>query len=122
MVYQGIKIEVNNHRLTVEYVNQASTHISQLDLSDKTDYAEELGQMNKHFQAIAMDVADRLRNLEMMELKWQEYDKGVTALLDWFADQEKRIAKFKKIGPEVSVQQNLKECNVSFVNFTLLDY
>lgn len=98
---------------------QAASGVSDLntsfhsDKSDKTDFAERLGLMNKRYQAVTSDVSERLKRLDMLELRWEDYEKCVNNLVHWFDDQEGKIKKFHKIGHDVSVQQALKECTVS---------
>ena len=43
--------------------------------SERTDFAERLGQMNKRYLGVSSDVDDRLKQLEMQQLKWEEYEK-----------------------------------------------
>ena len=48
----------------------------------------------------------------MLQIKWEEYEKDVNALNNWFSDQSARLDKFHRIGHEVSVQHALNECKV----------
>ncbi len=52
------------------------------------------------------------KNLELLMLKWEEYEKGVNALISWFMDQEAKVKRCHKIGHEVTVQQGLRDCKV----------
>ncbi len=58
------------------------------------------------------EVAERLKQLEMQQLRWEEFEKDVNALNHWFSDQTARLDKFHRIGHEVSVQHALDECKV----------
>ena len=80
--------------------------------AEKTEFAEKLGLMNKRWESISSDVVERLKNLELMQVKWEEYDRGVSHVLQWFSDQELRVKKHHRIGHEVGVQQAVKDCKV----------
>ena len=119
---QGLKVDISNRQLTVDFVNQSAIQSSSVDTvdsprlpwtSDKVEFAERLGQMNKRYQRVSSDVIDRLKNLEMLELRWQEYEKNVTSLMNWFNDQDGKVAKYNRIGHEASIEQALKDCKVS---------
>ena len=56
LFYQGFKIDINCKQLTVDFVNQSVLQISSQDVeskrSDKTDFAEQLGAMNRRWQIL----------------------------------------------------------------------
>lgn len=124
---QGLKIDLANRQLTIDFVNQSAAQQSTLnDLeptstpslassaqSERTDFAERLGQMNKRYLGVSSDVDDRLKRLEMQQLKWEQYEKGVNNLVNWFTNQEGAVKKFQLIGHQASVEQALKDCKVS---------
>ncbi len=116
-------MDLDNKQLTVDFVNQSATQHGQLDADgiqpEKTDFAEKLGCMNQYYQTLYSDVTEKLKVLELMQLKWQEYDKGVNNINNWLSDQLAKVAKFCRIGHEISVQHALKECKVNYFTFTL---
>ena len=63
---------------------------------------------------LCSDVAERLKQLELLQIKWEEYEKEVNALNNWFSDQSARVDKFHQIGHEISVQHALNECKVGY--------
>ena len=64
------------------------------------------------FSLIYSDVAERLKQLELLQIKWEEYERDVNSLNNWFSDQSARLDKFHRIGHEVSVQHSINECKV----------
>ncbi len=62
------------------------------------------------------DVAERLKQLELLQIKWEEFEKDVNALNNWFRDQTARLDKFHNIGHDVSVQHAITECKVRPLN------
>lgn len=79
---------------------------------ERTDFAERLGQMNKRYLSVSSDVDDRLKRLEMQQMKWEEYEKSVNHLINWFDNQESAVQKFQHPGHEASVEQAIKDCKV----------
>jgi nesprin-1 len=61
---QGFKIDISCKQLTVDFVNQSVLQISSQDVeskrSDKTDFAERLGTMNKSWQLLQGVVAEKV--------------------------------------------------------------
>ncbi|KAH0622389.1 hypothetical protein JD844_024653 [Phrynosoma platyrhinos] len=84
--YKGFKIDINCKQLTVDFVNQSVLQISSQDVeskrSDKTDFAEQLGVMNR---------------------RWQVLQGLIT-------EKEKRLKEQRRIGDQASVQNALKDC------------
>lgn len=62
--FQGFKIDINCKQLTVDFVNQSVLQISSQDVeskrSHKTDFAEQLGAMNKSWQILQGLVAEKV--------------------------------------------------------------
>lgn len=62
--FQGFKIDINCKQLTVDFVNQSVLQISSQDVeskrSDKTDFAEQLGAMNKSWQILQGLVTEKV--------------------------------------------------------------
>lgn len=63
--YQGFKIDLNCKQLTVDFVNQSVLQISSQDVeskrSDKTDFAEQLGAMNRRWQILQGLVMEKVK-------------------------------------------------------------
>ncbi|RXM34120.1 Nesprin-1 [Acipenser ruthenus] len=61
--YKGFKIDVNCKQLTVDFVNQSVLQISSQDVeskrSDKTDFAERLGAMNRRWQILQSLITEK---------------------------------------------------------------
>ena len=62
--FQGFQIDINCKQLTVDFVNQSVLQISSQDVeskrSDKTDFAERLGAMNKSWQILQGLVTEKV--------------------------------------------------------------
>uniref|UniRef100_A0A8C8SFJ9 Spectrin repeat containing nuclear envelope protein 1 n=1 Tax=Pelusios castaneus TaxID=367368 RepID=A0A8C8SFJ9_9SAUR len=112
--YKGFKIEVNCKQLTVDFVNQSVLQISSQDVeskrSDKTDFAEQLGAMNRRWQILQGLITEKIQLLEGLMESWTEYENNVQSLKTWFDTQEKRLKTQQRIGDQASVQTALKDC------------
>lgn len=64
MVFQGFKIDLNCKQLTVDFVNQSVLQISSQDVeskrSDKTDFAEKLGAMNRRWHVLQGRITEKV--------------------------------------------------------------
>jgi len=103
-------VEITNRQLTVDFVSQSqsSTGVT----ADHSDFAEELGNMNHRYQAVASDVSERLKQLNSLQLQWLEYESQVDQLNIWFAKQDTRLAGFVQLQSHATVQQAIREFNV----------
>ncbi|NXF38127.1 SYNE1 protein, partial [Nyctibius bracteatus] len=112
--YKGFKIDLNCKQLTVDFVNQSVLQISSQDVeskrSDKTDFAEQLGAMNRRWQILQGLVTEKIQLLEGLQESWTEYENNVQCLKAWFETQEKKLKQQQKIGDQASVQNALKDC------------
>ncbi|EPY80656.1 nesprin-1, partial [Camelus ferus] len=112
--YKGFKIDINCKQLTVDFVNQSVLQISSQDVeskrSDKTDFAEQLGAMNKSWQILQGLVTEKIQLLEGLLESWSEYENNVQCLKTWFETQEKRLKQQHRIGDQASVQNAMKDC------------
>ncbi|XP_068533203.1 nesprin-1 isoform X8 [Anas acuta] len=112
--YKGFKIDLNCKQLTVDFVNQSVLQISSQDVeskrSDKTDFAEQLGAMNRRWQILQGLVMEKIQLLESLQESWTEYENNVQYLKSWFEIQDKKLKKQQRIGDQASVQNALKDC------------
>ncbi|XP_036078730.1 nesprin-1 isoform X13 [Rousettus aegyptiacus] len=112
--YKGFKIDINCKQLTVDFVNQSVLQITSQDVeskrSDKTDFAEQLGAMNKSWQILQSLVAEKIQLLEGLLESWSEYENNVQCMKTWFETQEKRLKQQHRIGDQASVQNAMKDC------------
>ncbi|XP_076782867.1 nesprin-1 isoform X4 [Arvicanthis niloticus] len=112
--YKGFKIDLNCKQLTADFVNQSVLQISSQDVeskrSDKTDFAEQLGAMNKSWQLLQGRVGEKIQMLEGLLESWSEYENSIQALKAWFANQERKLKEQHQIGDQNSVQNALKDC------------
>ncbi|XP_078239370.1 nesprin-1 isoform X9 [Pogona vitticeps] len=112
--YKGFKIDVNCKQLTVDFVNQSVLQISSQDVeskrSDKTDFAEQLGVMNRRWQVLQGLITEKIQMLEGFLESWTEYENNIQCLKSWFETQERRLKEQQRIGDQASVQSALKEC------------
>uniref|UniRef100_A0ACB8GBS4 Nesprin-1 n=1 Tax=Sphaerodactylus townsendi TaxID=933632 RepID=A0ACB8GBS4_9SAUR len=112
--YKGFKIDLNCKQLTVDFVNQSVLQISSQDVeskrSDKTDFAEQLGVMNRRWQVLQGVIIEKIQLLEGFLESWSEYENNVQCLKTWFETQEERLKKQQRIGDQASVQNALKDC------------
>lgn len=62
---QGIRVDLSCKQLTVDFVNQSVLQMSGQDVeskrSDKTDFAERLGAMNRRWQILQGRINERVR-------------------------------------------------------------
>ncbi|XP_062833321.1 nesprin-1 isoform X16 [Anolis carolinensis] len=112
--YKGFKIDINCKQLTVDFVNQSVLQISSQDVeskrSDKTDFAEQLGVMNRRWQVLQGLITEKIQLLEGFLESWTEYESSVQCLKTWFETQQKRLEEQRRIGDQASVQNALKDC------------
>ncbi|NXT73431.1 SYNE1 protein, partial [Zapornia atra] len=112
--YKGFKIDLNCKQLTVDFVNQSVLQISTQDVeskrSDKTDFAEQLGAMNRRWQILQGLITEKIQLLESLQESWAEYENNVQCLKTWFETQENKLKQQQKIGDQASVQNALKDC------------
>lgn len=64
LISQGFRIDLTCKQLTVDFVNQSVLQISSQDVegkrSDKTDFAEKLGAMNRRWQILQGLIAEKV--------------------------------------------------------------
>ncbi|XP_061097143.1 nesprin-1-like isoform X2 [Conger conger] len=112
--YKGFRIDVNCKQLTVDFVNQSVLQISSQDVeskrSDKTDFAERLGAMNRRWQILQGLITEKILMLESLLESWLEYEDNVQTLRSWFTAQEEKLKKKHRIEDLASVQNALKDC------------
>ncbi|XP_019750512.1 nesprin-1 isoform X11 [Hippocampus comes] len=112
--YKGFRIDLTCKQLTVDFVNQSVLQISSQDVeakrSDKTDFAESLGAMNRRWQILQGLITEKIRHLEGLLGSWLEHENGVQALKTWLTLQEEKLKKRHRIEDVASVQNALKDC------------
>ncbi|XP_070812770.1 nesprin-1-like, partial [Pituophis catenifer annectens] len=112
--YKGFKIDVSCKQLTVDFVNQSVLQISSQDVeskrSDKTDFAEQLGMMNRRWQILQSLIMEKIQLLEGFLESWTEYENNIQSLKTWFETQEAKLKEQQRIGDQASVQNVLKDC------------
>ncbi|XP_027140369.1 nesprin-1 isoform X4 [Larimichthys crocea] len=112
--YKGFNIDLTCKQLTVDFVNQSVLQISSQDVegkrSDKTDFAEKLGAMNRRWQILQGLIGEKIQLLEGLLEGWLEHENGVQALKTWLTLQEEKLKKIHRIEDVASVQNALKDC------------
>ncbi|CAJ1078482.1 nesprin-1 [Xyrichtys novacula] len=112
--YKGFQIDLTCKQLTVDFVNQSVLQISSQDVegkrSDKTDFAEKLGAMNRRWQILQGLIAEKIQVLEGLLEGWLEHENGVQALKTWLTLQEEKLKKRHRVEDVASVQNALKDC------------
>ncbi|XP_060722109.1 nesprin-1 isoform X2 [Tachysurus vachellii] len=112
--YKGFEIDLSCKQLTVDFVNQSVLQISSQDVegkrSDKTDFAERLGAMNRRWQILQGLISEKITLLESLLESWLEYESGVQSLKTWISIQEEKLKKKPRIEDVASVQNLLKDC------------
>uniref|UniRef100_A0A8K9XYB1 Spectrin repeat containing nuclear envelope protein 1 n=1 Tax=Oncorhynchus mykiss TaxID=8022 RepID=A0A8K9XYB1_ONCMY len=112
--YKGFSIDLTCKQLTVDFVNQSVLQISSQDVegkrSDKTDFAERLGAMNRRWQILQGLIIEKIQLLEGLLEGWMEHENGVQALKTWLTLQEDKLKKRHRIDDVASVQNALKDC------------
>jgi len=103
-------VEISSRQLTVDFVSQSqsSTGVT----ASRADSAEELGDMNRRYLAVASDVSERLKQLNSLQLQYTDYESQVDGLHSWFAEQDARLDGFMQLQGHAAVQQAVQECNV----------
>ena len=118
-IFQSYKIDLTSKQLTVDFVNQDV--LQPKDEQDgpppaeRNEFSERLGTLNSRWQEVSRHVSDRLKTLEAIHNKWEEFEKSVTRLIGWFHEQEDKLKKYRLIGHEVNVRQTLKDVKVRAV-------
>ncbi|XP_061756512.1 nesprin-1-like isoform X2 [Nerophis ophidion] len=112
--YKGFRIDLTCKQLTVDFVNQSVLQISSQDVegkrSDKTDFAESLGAMNRRWQILQGLITEKIQHLEGLLESWLEHENRVRALKTWLTLQEEKLKKKHRIEDVASVQNALKDC------------
>ncbi|XP_069788417.1 nesprin-1 isoform X16 [Narcine bancroftii] len=112
--YKAFKIDLACKHLTVDFVNQSVLQISSHDVeskrSDKTDFAERLGLMNRRWQLLQGLIAEQISSLESSFESWTEYENNIQCLQTWFETQKEKIKKWHSIGDPATVHTSLKDC------------
>ncbi|XP_048062412.1 nesprin-1 isoform X1 [Megalobrama amblycephala] len=112
--YKGFQIDLSCKQLTVDFVNQSVLQISSQDVegkrSDKTDFAERLGAMNRRWQILQGLVTEKIQLLEGLLKSWLEYENVVQTLKTWISVQEEKLKKKHRIEDVSSAQNALKDC------------
>ena len=96
----------------MDFVNQSATDPTLRESGEKNDFSEKLGEMNHRYTRVSGFVVERIKSLEMVLLRWEDYDRAVKSLDNWFIDQEAKLGRFERMGHLISVQQSLRECKV----------
>ena len=55
----------------------------------------------------------QIQLLEGLLESWSEYENNVQCMKTWFETQEKRLKQQHRIGDQASVQNSLKDCQVT---------
>lgn len=117
LLFQGYKIDLGSKQLTIDFVNQSVLQMSLEESvgkpTERMDFSEKLGHLNKQWQLVSSDINEKLKVLESMHEKWDMYEKSLKQLQDWFRDQEDKLRKYRLIGHEISVKQTLRDCRVN---------
>ena len=110
LVCQGLKVEICNQQLTVDFVSQSQSSAGVE--ANHADFAEQFGDMNHQYQAVASDVSERLKQLDSLQLQWTDYESKVDSLHCWFTEQDAKLGGFMQLQGHAAVQQAIQECNV----------
>ncbi|KAJ0008745.1 hypothetical protein NQD34_016160 [Periophthalmus magnuspinnatus] len=112
--YKGFRVDLTCKQLTVDFVNQSVLQLSgqevEVKRSDKTDFAERLGAMNRRWQILQGRINERIQFLEGLLVMWLEYESSIQALKSWMSTQEERLKRKHRIEDLTSVQNALKDC------------
>ena len=106
-ILQGLKVELSQKQLTVDFVNESVADTSME--GDHTDFAERLGKMNNRFEHVASDVLEMVKKLDLLTLQWEEYDKTVHSLANWLDGEKTKLERYEELGHEVSVTQAMED-------------
>jgi len=109
-ICQGLKVEINQQQLTVDFVSQSQSGTGVA--ASRADLAEELGSMSCRYHAVASDVSERLKQLDSLQLQWTDHESQVDSINSWFVEQDARLDRFKQLRDRAAVEQAVRECNV----------
>lgn len=103
-------MEIASRQLTVDFVNrsQSSSEVA----VNRADLAEVLGDANRRYQVIASDVSERLKQLNSLQLLWNDYESHVDCLTRWFAKQDEWLGGLTRLHDRGAVQHASMECRV----------
>jgi dsDNA-binding SOS-regulon protein len=105
-------VEIQNRQRTVDFVNHSTSSSTHSPEADRTELAEELGSMNHRYQAVASNVSEQLKQLDVLQMQWKEYDEQVDELALWFADQDAKLGNMMQLHRPAAIQQAVKDCQV----------
>ncbi|KAL3874929.1 hypothetical protein ACJMK2_037881 [Sinanodonta woodiana] len=112
--YKNYKIDLSSKQLTVDFVNQEvlqpKDDTDSPAPSERNEFSERLGSLNSRWQTVSRHVSDRLKMLEAMNARWDEYERTLGILVSWIKEHEDKLKKYRLIGQEVGVRQTLKDC------------
>ncbi|KAG5277589.1 hypothetical protein AALO_G00119350 [Alosa alosa] len=112
--YKGFRIDLTCKQLTVDFVNQSVLQMSSHDVegkrSDKTDFAERLGAMNRRWQILQGFITEKIQVLEGLLERWAEHESGVQTLGAWLNSQEEKLKRKQRLEDVASVHNALKDC------------
>ncbi len=82
-IFQGLKVDLANKQLTVDFVNQSAAQVSQAEpqklQTEKMEFAEKLGVMNQRYVALSRYVTVDTNNSQ----KFRPCQASLNRTLSW---------------------------------------
>lgn len=107
---------MNTKMLTVEFVNQSASNMSQNLMGkryDKTDMAELLGNMNREWQLLHSRINDGQKRTEQLLDRWNEFERELEELEKFMEEENNKLQRHDgKVGQVAYVMQVLNVCQV----------
>ncbi|XP_014668311.1 PREDICTED: nesprin-1-like isoform X2 [Priapulus caudatus] len=111
--YQIVKVQITSKRTVIDQVNESIVEMS-LDLHgpQRMDLAEQLGNVNQHWQVVSSEVAHMLKFLEQTYISWLEVNTSLADVQGWAQHSETQLAMYKTATDSTDIQVALSEIKV----------
>jgi len=117
-VAQLLKSDVDDHHSTVDYINECRQLSVSADPTAVTTgsavsvSADNLADVNQHYESLASDVNCRVSELSQLEPRWKHFDESVCDVNNWLKVQHDHIPQMHEAAQGPSVSQASVQCQV----------
>ncbi|XP_044087705.1 nesprin-2 isoform X6 [Neovison vison] len=112
--YKEFRMEMDYKQWIVDFVNQSLLQLSTCDVESKryerTEFAENLGEMNRQWQRVHGTLNRKIQHLEQLLESITENENKIQILNNWIEAQEERLKTLQKPASVISVQKTLLDC------------
>uniref|UniRef100_A0A6I8NCE0 Nesprin-2 n=1 Tax=Ornithorhynchus anatinus TaxID=9258 RepID=A0A6I8NCE0_ORNAN len=112
--YKEFRMEMNYKQWIVDFVNQSLLQLSTCDVESKryerTEFAEQLGEMNRQWHRLHGTLNKKIQYLEQFLENITENENKMQTLSSWMEAQGERLKTLQKPASIISVQKTLLDC------------